>query len=78
MSERAKELLAEALSLCEDDQRYIFEGLDAKLEDDAWDDPEFVAEIVRRSDEAHANPERMIPWDDAMARLRAFADGQPR
>ena len=73
MSERAKELLAEALTLSEGEQRLIADGLDAKLEDDAWDDPEFVAEIMRRSDEARAHPERLIPADEFARRMREHA-----
>ena len=75
MSERAKELLAEALTLSEGERRLIAEGLDAKLEDDACDDPEFIAEIVRRNDEAHANPERLIDGPTAVQTLRARLAG---
>jgi hypothetical protein len=75
MSELAQGLLAQAMELPAEDRRWLGEQL---LESDEVDefpdaphhDPEFMAELIRRSDEVHAHPERLISTEDAVARIR--------
>ena len=71
MSELAQGLLAQALELPEEDRRWLGERL---LEEDEFPDaphhdPEFMAELIRRSDEVHAHPERLISNEVAFAEV---------
>ena len=59
MSETALKLLEQIRALPEEDQAWIAEQLAPELPD-LTEDPEFFAELQRRSDEAHAHPERLI------------------
>ena len=72
MSEVAQGLLMRALELPEADRRWLGERLlDAGDADEFPDaphhDPEFLAELIRRSDEVHAHPERLISNEVAFA-----------
>ena len=72
MSELAQGLLAQALELPEEDRRWLVERL---LEEDEFPDaphhdPEFMAELIRRSDEVHAHPERLLNLQDVLVELR--------
>ncbi len=65
MSELAQGLLTQALELPEADRRWLGQRLlDSEEVDEFPDaphhDPEFMAELIRRSDEVHAHPERLI------------------
>jgi hypothetical protein len=65
MSELAQGLLAQAMALPEADRRWLGEQLlDADEADEFPDaphhDPEFMAELIRRSDEVHAHPQGLI------------------
>ena len=65
MSELAQGLLTQALELPEADRRWLGERLlDLEEVDEFPDaphhDPEFMVELIRRSDEVHAHPERLI------------------
>ena len=76
MSELARGLLAQALALPEEDRRWLGERLlDGDSEDDEFPDaphhdPEFMAELIRRSDEVHAHPERLIDSEVVYAEIR--------
>ena len=74
MSEVAQGLLMQALELPEADRRWLGERLlDAEDADEFPDgphhDPEFMAELIRRSDEVHAHPERLIETHVAFAEI---------
>ena len=74
MSEIAQGLLTQAMTLPEEDRRWLGERLlDAEDADEFPDaphhDPEFLAELIRRSDEVHAHPERLIETDVAFAEI---------
>jgi hypothetical protein len=74
MSELAQGLLMQAMELPEADRRWLGERLlDAEDADEFPDaphhDPEFLAELIRRSDEVHAHPERLVSTDDGFARI---------
>ena len=65
MSELAQGLLTQALKLPMEDRRWLREQLLEAGEADEFPnaphhDPEFMAELIRRSDEARAHPERLI------------------
>ena len=75
MSEIAQGLLTQAMTLPEEDRRWLGERLlDAEDADEFPDaphhDPEFLAELIRRSDEVHAHPERLLNLEDVMLELR--------
>ena len=75
MSEVAQGLLTQAMTLPEEDRRWLGERLlDAGDADEFPDaphhDPEFLAELIRRSDEVHAHPERLLNLEDVMLELR--------
>ncbi len=75
MSELAQGLLTQALELPEADRRWLGERLlDSDEADEFPDaphhDPEFMAELIRRSDEVHAHPERLISNEVAFAEVR--------
>ena len=75
MSEIAQGLLTQAMTLPEEDRRWLGERLlDAGDADEFPDaphhDPEFLAELIRRSDEVHAHPERLLNLEDVMLELR--------
>ena len=77
MSELAQGLLAQAMELPEEDRRWLGEQLlDPEEADEFPDaphhDPEFMAELIRRSDEVHAYPERLIETDVAFAEIFRF------
>ena len=70
MSELAQGLLTQALELPEADRRWLGEQLSEaddvdELPDAPHNDPEFMAELIRRSDEVHAHPERLISTEEA-------------
>jgi putative addiction module component (TIGR02574 family) len=65
-------VLQQALTLDLDDRAILIARLTSSIESDAcdpFDDPEFRAEIARRSREAHDHPERLIPWETVRAEL---------
>ena len=72
MSELAQGLLAQAMELPEEDRRWLGAQLleEDELPDAPHHDPEFMAELIRRSDEVHAHPERLISTEAAVARVR--------
>jgi hypothetical protein len=69
MSEAAMKLLEQIRALSVEDQDWLAEQLD-----DRTDDPEFFAELERRSDEAHKHPERLIDGPTAMAEARKYVE----
>jgi hypothetical protein len=71
MSEHARQLLAQVLALPDEDRRFVAEQLWAELGDDPWGDPEFVAEIERRSEAVHDGTADAKPWDQARDEIRA-------
>jgi hypothetical protein len=73
MSETANALLQQALDLPADERYQIAQRLldSLEAEDLLPDDPAFWEEIARRSDEAHAHPERLIDAKQAIADMRA-------
>ena len=76
MSGEARTLLQQALNLPPDERYQLAQQLLDSL-DDAAMSPEEQAhweEIARRSDEAHAHPERLIPWEQAKAEIEAELD----
>ena len=79
MSELAQGLLTQALELPEADRRWLGERLlDSEEVDEFPDaphhDPEFMAELIRRSDEVHAHPERLISNEVAFARIEKMIE----
>ena len=46
------------------------EMLDINGDTHRWIDPEFMAELIRRSDEVHAHPERLLNLQDVLVELR--------
>ena len=75
MSEVAEDLLAQAMELPEADRRWLGERLLDSNEIDEFPDaphhdPEFMAELIRRSDEVHAHPERLLNLEDVLVELR--------
>ena len=75
MSELAQGLLVQAMELPEEDRRWLGVQLldrvevDDEFPDAPHHDPEFMAELIRRSDEVHAHPERLISTEDGFARI---------
>lgn len=84
MSELAQGLLTRALELPMEDRRWLGEQLlDSEEVDEFPDaphhDPEFMAELIRRSDEVHAHPERLISNEVAFAEVeRMLAEMRPK
>jgi hypothetical protein len=74
MSDAAATLLQQALALPEAERLWLADQLDASLVSAADEEREYWKEIARRSDEAHAHPERLIPWDVARESIRAELD----
>ncbi len=79
MSELARTLLTQALTLPDEDRRWLGEQLlEAEEADEFPDaphhDPEFMAELIRRSDEVHAHPERLISNEVAFARIEKMLE----
>ena len=77
MSELAQGLLTRALELPMEDRRWLGEQLLESEEVDEFPDaphhdPEFMAELIRRSDEAHAHPERLIDSAVVFAEVDQF------
>ncbi len=78
MSELAQGLLAQAMELPEEDRRWLGKRLlepgaeDDEFPDAPHHDPEFMAELLRRSDEAHEHPERLIPSAVVFAEVKEF------
>lgn len=75
MSELAQGLLTRALELPMEDRRWLGEQLLESEEVDEFPDaphhdPEFMAELIRRSDEVHAHPERLLNLQDVLVELR--------
>ena len=75
VSELAQGLLTQAMELPEADRRWLGEQLlDSDEVDEFPDaphhDPEFMAELIRRSDEVHAHPERLIDSEVVYAEIR--------
>jgi hypothetical protein len=79
MSEIAQGLLAQAMTLPEEDRRWLGKRLlDAEDADEFPDaphhDPEFMAELIRRSDEVHAHPERLISNEVVFEKARLLLE----
>ncbi len=79
MSELAQGLLTQAMELPEADRRWLGERLlDAEEDDEFPDaphhDPEFMAELIRRSDEVHAHPERLISNEEVYEKGRLLLE----
>lgn len=74
MSGAAATLLEQVLALPADDRRWFVYQLDASLAPTHEEEEQYWAEIARRSDEAHAHPERLIPWEVARENIRAELD----
>ena len=72
MSETATKLLEQLLALPEAERLQIAERLYQSLDAESLlpDDPEFYDELARRSDEAHAHPERLLSGDQVFENLR--------
>jgi putative addiction module component (TIGR02574 family) len=70
MSDRAANLLAEALKLTEDERAELAEGLLESLDGpppsdiDRMSDDEFAAELERRHQEFLSDPSVGIPWEE--------------
>jgi putative addiction module component (TIGR02574 family) len=69
MTQRAAELLADAMRLAEPERAALTEQLLASFDPepgttDPVDDAEFLAELDRRADELRRDPAAGIPWDD--------------
>jgi putative addiction module component (TIGR02574 family) len=81
MSETAKKLLEQILTLSEDDRVAItdavWKSLGEESQDELWAgngptiDPEFRAELERRMDEAEKHPESLLSWEQVKAELEA-------
>ena len=72
MSDEANSILQRAMNLPPDERFQVAQELLNSLGEDLWPaDPEHDAEITRRSDEAHAHPERLIPWEQARQEIEA-------
>ena len=74
MSELAQGLLTQAMELPLEDRRWLGEQLlDSEEVDEFPDaphhDPEFMAELIRRSDEVHAHPERLRTNEEVFTRI---------
>ena len=83
MSELAQGLLTQAMELPEADRRWLGERLlDADEADEFPDaphhDPEFMAELLRRSDEVHAHPERLLTNEEVFANVERFLQERRR
>ena len=79
MSELAQGLLAQALELPLEDRRWLGEQLlEAEEEDEFPDaphhDPEFMAELERRCQEADDHPERLIPAQEVFEKGRLLLE----
>ncbi len=75
MSEVAQGLLNQMMALPQADRRWIGERLLDSVEADEFPDaphhdPEFMAELIRRSDEVHAHPERLISTEEAFESVK--------
>lgn len=78
MSDVVAKLLEQAMDLPVEDRREMAERLfeSVELEESFPPDPEYLAEIVRRSDEAHAHPELLLDGEEVMRRLRERYEGK--
>ncbi len=79
MSELAQGLLAQMMALPEEDRLWIGEQLRCSYDVDEFPDaphhdPEFMAELIRRSDEVHAHPERLIDSDVVFEKARLLIE----
>jgi len=78
MSELAQGLLTQAMALPEEDRRWLGKRLldpeDDEFPDAPHHDPEFMAELIRRSDEVHAHPERLISNEAAFASVKRMLE----
>ena len=71
MSGEATSLLQQVLNLPSNERYEIAQQvLNSLGDDEAPDDPEYWNEIERRSDEAHAHPERLLDAKQVIADLR--------
>ena len=81
MSELAQGLLDQMMALPEEDRLWIGEQLRGSYEVDEFPDaphhdPEFMAELIRRSDEVHAHPERLIASEVVYAEIRELLEAR--
>ena len=79
VNELAQGLLTQALELPEADRRWLGERLPYSEEVDEFldaphHDPEFMTELIRRSDEVHAHPERLIDSDVVFEKARLLIE----
>ena len=77
MSELAQGLLTQALELPMEDRRWIGERLLESEEVDEFPDaphhdPEFMAKLIRRSDEVHAHPERLLSNEEVFPTVESM------
>ena len=73
MSDAATALLQQALTLTEDDRRWLADQLDATLgpaESQLPDDPAFRAELNRRLQSIADGTAVLIPWEVARENIR--------
>jgi hypothetical protein len=73
MSEAAMRLLEQIRALPIEEQDWLAEELNTTPSPQPKD-LAFVAELLRRSDEAHTHPEKLVPWENLqqeLARIRA-------
>lgn len=73
VSERARQLLEQALELPDAERADLVAELLASLPGDPSDgeDPEWVSELERRARRAHADPDGGLAWDEVRADLLA-------
>lgn len=79
MSDAVAKLLEQAMDLPVEDRREMAERLfeSVELEEAHAADPDYaehLAEIVRRSDEAHAHPERLLAPEQVKENVREYLD----
>jgi putative addiction module component (TIGR02574 family) len=72
MSERAKQILEQALALPETERARVVAELLASLDRESDEDAEaeWATEITRRARRAHADPDGGIDWDTARQEIR--------
>ena len=76
MTSTAEKILEDALSLPEDERAALADALNESLSPASDLSPAWKAEIARRIDAVESGESRLIPGDEALARVRAALESR--